>query len=283
MIKRLVINILTVVFVLALSIASMYGKTPDGLPIVKINDENISFRSGEKLTYVCHYKWGIINSDVAKGSVTITKDTIANTYFCRLYGMTAKFYDAFFKVREDLSTVLNGNNLKPLRFTRDTREGSYTAYDTYKYVWDKDNPHIEAKLNNSKRGARQLVLPINEHTYDFVTLLCMLRNIDTDKLKNNSAYDVSFALDDKVTPIKLIYIGKETVFVKGLGSVRALKFGMRFTNSEQFSNNADMFMWISDDKNKVPVYFEAPIRVGTVTGRLSSYSGLLHDFGSIVR
>ena len=33
-------------------------------------------------------------------------------------------------------------------------------------------------------------------------------------------------------------------------------------------------IWISDDENKVPVYFEAPILVGKASGRMSGYEGL---------
>jgi hypothetical protein len=33
-------------------------------------------------------------------------------------------------------------------------------------------------------------------------------------------------------------------------------------------------IWISDDENKVPVYFEAPILVGKASGRMNGYEGL---------
>ena len=39
----------------------------------------------------------------------------------------------------------------------------------------------------------------------------------------------------------------------------------------------------SDDENRIPVLFEAPILVGTASGRLKEWSGLKHPFSSLVK
>jgi hypothetical protein len=43
-----------------------------------------------------------------------------------------------------------------------------------------------------------------------------------------------------------------------------------------------MMIWISDDENRVPVYFEAPILVGTASGRMSGCSGLKYPFSALI-
>jgi hypothetical protein len=35
-----------------------------------------------------------------------------------------------------------------------------------------------------------------------------------------------------------------------------------------------MTVWVSDDKNKIPIYIETPISVGTIKVHLMSYKGL---------
>lgn len=35
-----------------------------------------------------------------------------------------------------------------------------------------------------------------------------------------------------------------------------------------------MTVWVSDDKNKIPIYIETPIVVGSVKVKLMSYKGL---------
>ena len=44
-----------------------------------------------------------------------------------------------------------------------------------------------------------------------------------------------------------------------------------------------MMVWISDDENRIPVYFEAPLLVGNATGRITSVKGLKHPFTSLVQ
>ena len=38
-----------------------------------------------------------------------------------------------------------------------------------------------------------------------------------------------------------------------------------------------MNIWVSDDKNKVPLLIESPISVGSIKAVLKSYSGLRHS------
>jgi hypothetical protein len=44
-----------------------------------------------------------------------------------------------------------------------------------------------------------------------------------------------------------------------------------------------MTIWISDDENRLPVYFEAPLRVGVAAGRMSGCEGLKHPFTSLIK
>ena len=43
-----------------------------------------------------------------------------------------------------------------------------------------------------------------------------------------------------------------------------------------------MLIWVSDDANRLPVYFEAPLLVGTATGRMIGYDGLRYPFEALV-
>ena len=72
------------------------------------------------------------------------------------------------------------------------------------------------------------------------------------------------------------------VKVKGLGTVRTIKFAAKLLEGEVFKGEEDMLIWISDDENRLPVYFEAPLRVGVAAGRMTGYSGLKHPFTSLV-
>ena len=63
-------------------------------------------------------------------------------------------------------------------------------------------------------------------------------------------------------------------------SLGTLKFAAKVVAGEVFKGEEEMIIWVSDDYNKVPLYFESPIIVGKVSGRLKRYSGLKYPLSS---
>ena len=93
---------------------------------------------------------------------------------------------------------------------------------------------------------------------------------------------MTFAIDDDVFNVYFILYGKETIKVKGLGTVKTIKFAAKLLAGEVFTGEEDMMIWISDDENRLPVYFEAPILVGTASGRMTDCEGLKYPFSALI-
>ena len=235
------------------------------VPVKDISNGNLAFRSGEKMYFTMHYKWGAINSDVGHAEVTLDTLTFNSrkAFFCKVYGRTTKFYDIFFKVREDFRSWFTIDGHVPLKFTRDTFEGNYEARNTYLYDWSASDPHIDADVYSSSRGQRSLEIPLTKCTYDIPALFYFARNMDVDNVEPGKRYPMTFVIDDDVYNVYFILYGRETIKVKGLGTVRTIKFAAKLLAGEVFTGEEDMMIWISDDENRLPVYFDAPNIVGT--------------------
>lgn len=255
------------------------------IPVRTVEEDELAFQAGEKLTFTMHYEWGAINSDVGTGTVVL--DTVRyngiKTFHCSVYGKTTRLYDLFFKVREDFDSWFACDGLRPLKFTRDTHEGHYVAKNTYIYDWNEVEPHIDADVYSSSSGQRNLELPLTSCTYDLPSLFFLARNMDIDNIVPGKKYPMTFAIDDDVYNVYFILYGRETIKVKGLGTVKTIKFAARLLAGEVFTGEEDMMIWVTDDDNRIPVCFEAPILVGTASGRLKSYSGLKHPFTSLIK
>ncbi len=285
--KRVVV--IFIVSLLALSAAAVYGRgngdEPACVPVRSLRTDDLAFQHGEKLSYTMHYRWAFINADVASASITLDTTTIdgRKVFDCRILGRTAKFFDSFFKVREEFRSWFTVDGIRPVRFFRDAREGGYYAVNNYKYVWDGTNPHISADLDNKKKGPRHVEMPLTECTYDLPALFFMARNMDFDKVVPNVKYPMTFAIDDDILNVYFIWRGREQKYVKGLGTVNTIKFSARLVQGQVFKSDTDMDMWISDDENRIPICFEAPIHVGTVAGRLEAWEGLKYEFKAFVK
>jgi hypothetical protein len=255
------------------------------VPVRTLAEDKLAFQAGEKLDFVLHYRWGAINSDVGYGTVKLddVRFNGKDAFLCSVYGQTTKFFDLFFKVREDFKSWFTRDGLVPLKFTRDTYEGGYEARNIYLYDRNAAEPHISADLYSSKRGQRSMELPLTPCTFDLPSLFFFARNMDFDVVDPGRKYPMTFAIDDDVFNVYFILYGRETIKVKGLGTVKTIKFAAKLLEGEVFKGEEDMMIWVTDDENRLPVYFEAPLLVGKATGRMTSYEGLKHPFTSLIK
>ena len=255
------------------------------VPVRTTVEEDLAFHAGERMDFILHYKWGAINTDV--GTATVALDSLdfngQDAFRCTVFGKTKKFFDVFFKVRENFSSWFTRDGLKPLKFTRDTYEGGYEARNTYLYRWDASEPYIAADIYTSSIGQKSMELPLTPCTYDLPALFFFARNMDIENVDAGRKYPMTFVIDDEVFNVYFILYGRETIKVKGLGTIKTIKFAAKLLEGEVFKGEEDMIIWISDDENRLPVYFEAPLRVGVAAGRMSGYDGLKYPFTSLIK
>lgn len=255
------------------------------VPVRSVSEDSLAFQAGEKMSFVLHYQWGAINTDV--GHATVSLDTLRyngrKAFLCSAYGKTTRMFDLFFKVREDFKSWFACDGLRPLKFTRDTYEGGYEARNTYVYNWSAAEPYIAADVYSSKRGMKSMQLHLTPCTFDLPALFFFARNMDFDIIEPGRKYPMTFAIDDEVFNVYFILHGRETVKVKGLGTIKTIKFAAKLLEGEVFKGEEDMIIWVTDDENRLPVLFEAPLLVGVATGRMTGYEGLAHPFDAMVQ
>ena len=131
-------------------------------------------------------------------------------------------------------------------------------------------------------GEFSATLPLDKCTYDIPLMYYVLRNVDVDQLKEGEDYPMTFAVDDDVYTLHFKYLGREIKRIPEIGTVRCLKFSFEVVSGEVFSGESDLFGWFSDDENRIPVWFSAPMKVGQVQGRLRDWSELKNPFSSMI-
>jgi len=235
------------------------------------------YEVGEKLNYTLSYNWHAVATDVATASLQLDTAMYNGNvvYHGKMTARTRSFFDTFFKARENFQSWFSCEDGRPLKYTRDTREGKYTAKNWYTYNWNRRV--INATWEASNHAREKLELPLSDCTYDLPSVIYFLRRLNTSNLQVGKAYRVTYAIDDDVYSVALTYKGRETKKVKGMGKVKCLHFGCTVVAGEMFEGNEDAQLWVSDDENHIPIFFMAPLKVGAVSGRLTSYSGLAHE------
>ncbi|MDR3133751.1 MAG: DUF3108 domain-containing protein [Prevotellaceae bacterium] len=253
------------------------------MPLRELTVEQLAFQANERLTIVANYKWGIINTDVGEATMMLTKEKFRDTtyFYARAYAKTYRFYDHFFMVRDVYEARFLASNLRPLYFHRNISEGGYSIKNTY--LFNNTDYTIRASVQRQDGAAKDTTLQGKSCTFDFVGLFYNSRNLDFEHFTQGQVIPISFAVDEEMFHIYYRYIGKEVKKISGLGTFRCIKISARPVAGEVFDGKNELFIWISDDKNHIPLLIETPIIVGKVSARLSKFANLKHPLSSKIK
>ena len=245
-------------------------------------DGVVPFAPGEKLVFTVSYNWHAVQTDVAMADLSIGQEALngEKVWHSNLSVRTAPFFDVFFKIRERFDSWFALKGVEPRKFLRDSREGDYHAVNKYHY--DRSAGLIHAVLEYRDQGEQTKDIPFGACTYDVTTLFYFARQMDYAGLKDGQVFRISLAIDDEVMDVRLTYLGQEKKYVRGIGTLAARKFGLSLMKGEVFEGNQDAILWFSDDDNRIPVAFMAPLKVGAMNGRLKSYAGLAHPLDAFI-
>lgn len=240
------------------------------------------FQAGEKIVFNISYNWHAVQTDVAKGTLTANQETLngEKVWHTSMSMQTAPFFDVFFKIREKFDSWFALKGVEPRKFLRDSREGDYHAVNDY--IYDRRAGVIHANLEYWDKDQKTLDIPYGDCTYDVTALFYFARRMDFASMKPGTVMKISIAIDEGVQQVNLTYRGKENKYLRGIGTIASHKVGLSLKKGDVFEGNEDAILWFSDDDNRVPVAFMAPLKVGAMNGRLASYSGLAHEFTSLI-
>lgn len=243
---------------------------------------NTTFKAGEELSYKILYNWGAIwmNAGEAKFSVELSEINKKQVYHFVGLGSTYPKYDWFYKVRDRYESYADTSSLKPLRFKREANEGGSYTYDDYVFLQNKHLVYTTSKRN--RKEIKKDSIHINSCTNDVMTAIYYARCLDFSKYKSLDTIPITFVLDGKVYPSYIRYIGKEIITSELYGMVRCIKFKQKLIDGTLFKGGEEMTVWVTDDKNKVPVYVETPIVVGSVKAKLYKAENLKSKLDCIV-
>lgn len=221
------------------------------------------FHEGEVLSYKLRY--GFITAAEATIKVQNSDLKFDNkpTWKLTVDAQTSGTFDVFYKIRDHYDSYIDKTDLLPYFYQENIREGSYKRQDKARFTQD-------AKKVVSNRGT--FTTPTTQ-TFDLVSAYYFARSLDISKLKVGDKFKLNYFLGDEISALEIEYVGKETVKNK-LGNIRCLKFSPSIKPGRIFKEDSRLYLWVTDDGNRVPVKAQVEILVGAVTMELKSAQGL---------
>jgi len=232
------------------------------------------FKAGEWLKFELHY--GALTAGYS--SLEVMNDSTSNNMFSIVgKGWTVGMFKWFFKVDDVYKTYIDKNTLLPYKFERNVYEGGYTI--NRKILFDRKLD--SAKVFDLKKD-KDTTCAITKATGDMISSFYYARSYDASELKVNDTIPFDVFMDSEIFKFNLKYLGKEVIDTK-FGKVKCLKFSPRVQGGRVFKDDESVLLWVTDDRNKIPIRIQSALRVGSIKVDLDAFKGLKYPFKTYVK
>ncbi len=220
------------------------------------------FKEGEQLSY--KLKYGFFTAAEAHLAVEATDKKFDGhaAYHIVADGKTAGAFDVFYKTRNRYETYVDQSTLLPYFYTENRREANYRHTD-----------NVTFDHNDEKITAAKGVFPFKGKVFDFLSAYYFSRSIDVSKLKVGDTFDLKYFLEDGVHTLSITYVGKEKID-SDLGTFNCLKFNPTIIPGRVFRKDSKLYLWVTDDNNRIPLKAHVELVVGSLTMEISNAKDL---------
>ncbi len=194
-------------------------------------------------------------------------------YRVDVYGETVGTVKWFAKVDDNWGGYVDSEALLPHVSWRNIKEGKYRKNEIVNF--DHRKKSIEVKTMNQKTGKFKdpQYYKAPEKVKDLVGGFLYLRAIDYNKYSLRDTIKMNAFFEDTVYNFQIMYMGKDKVKTKA-GTFNAIKLVPIMPNNKIFAGENSVTLWLSDDKNKIPVKAEANMFIGSAGVELENFSNL---------
>lgn len=227
-----------------------------------------SFKAGEELHY--KLKYGILTAADAVLSVKDSELQFSSPHAFHLSarGKTSNAFGVLFPVDNRYNSYIDSKSFLPFFYTENIREGKYRRTDVVRF--DHRNRKVQGNEGTFESPTDQ--------TFDLLSAYYFARNLDLKQVKPGQSFKLSYFLNDEIATLGIEYIGTETIQTS-LGPLDCLKFSPELKPGRVFKKDSRMYLWVTNDGNRIPVRAQVEILVGSVYLELTKATGLKYPLG----
>ncbi len=257
------IKLLTVLL-LASVISIQAGKKDNTIKVYKKLSQT-PFAVGENISYRIHY--GLMNAGTANIQVKgIKKIRGKDTYHMVGTGKSAGMVHWLFPTNDRYETFMDTHTLEPIKFIRDVDENGFIIKRNINFNRENETA-VDLYLK------KDTVFKMPSNVQDIFSAFYFARSLDVTDIVKGDIIQIPVFLDHEMFPFTIKFMGREMVKTD-FGKIACLKFVPVVQEGRVFKDEDDLFLWISDDINHVPIRIQSELLVGSIKADITEFKGL---------
>ncbi len=226
------------------------------------------FQRGEHLEYLVHL--GPFNAGIGTIDMDNKLYSVNNRpcYKVDVYGRSIGTLEGVTKIRDFWRSYIDTASIHPHKFYRNINEGDYHKEET---VWF-NTLQKTAEIKDEK-GQRKFGIP--EYVQDLVSGFYFLRTLPFEKYKDGEILSIHGTLETDIYDLKVEFLGKQEAKCL-LGKMDCYVLSPIMPENQLFRGKRPIKVFISADKNRIPIRIQADMLVGQVEAELQKHQNMRH-------
>lgn len=219
----------------------------------------ISAQPIEEMEYILRF--GFIRGGKATLTAQNEKLNKKSTIHYKMRGKTTGFVDKVFEVNDVYESWVDPNTYLPVKSVRNVKEQRYRFYD--EVIYD----HINDSLFSQKKGRKKVPDNVN----DLVSVFFFIRqNQYFESMLAGKRIEIPVFHGDELFLMHLEYLGTKTIDTK-IGKKLCYVVSPKVPKGKLLKGSDDLKIFITADENRLPIYAEFNLTLGSLKCELDSY------------
>jgi hypothetical protein len=213
----------------------------------------------EEMEYILRF--GFIKGGKATLVAENDKLNKKQTIHYRMRGRTTGLVDKVYEVNDVYESWVDPETFLPVKSIRNVKEQKYRFYDEVTY--DHENDSIFSQKSGSKK--------VPDKVNDLVSVFFYIRqNSYFDDLLAGKRVQIPVFHGDDLFLMELKYVGTKTINTK-IGKKECYVVSPVVPKGKLFKDSDDLKIYITQDANRLPIYAEFEMVLGSLKCELDSY------------
>jgi hypothetical protein len=231
--------------------------------------ENDSFQAGEKYDY--RVKFGFVSIGLANVKVSEKIYTMNNRpcYRIAVFGRTSGIIDVF-KIRNTYLSYVDTLAIIPHQFIYNAREGNFKRDQTIYFNHQRTSA---TRIENDEKKK----FDVPKYCQDVVSGYYFLRTLPFENMRIGEVISAPMFFSDELYNLKVKFKGRKTINTK-FGKIKVFEINPILPPNDLFDGPDAIKVYVSDDKNRVPIEIFIDFKVGSATMELKGYKNQRYPF-----